>query len=61
MRNIAEKNKGGYYYIENVKKVSEWFILSISGLLSLLGENLSINVKVTNPNFNIVNFFAAEE
>lgn len=45
MRAIAETHKGGYYYIENVKKVSEWFVLSISGLLSAIGEDVRIRIK----------------
>lgn len=45
MRSIAETHKGGYYYIEDVKKVSEWFVLSISGLLSAIGEDLRIRIK----------------
>jgi len=45
MRHMAETHKGGYYYIEDVKKVSEWFVLSISGLLSAVGEELRIKIK----------------
>lgn len=48
MRAIAETHKGGYYYIENVKKVSEWFVLSISGLLSAIGEDVRIRIKQKN-------------
>jgi len=48
MRHIAETHKGGYYYIEDVKKVSEWFVLSISGLLSAVGEELRVKIKSKN-------------
>ncbi|KAL4481153.1 hypothetical protein ABPG72_015108 [Tetrahymena utriculariae] len=48
MRKIAETHKGGYYYIEDIKKVSEWFVLSISGLLSAVGEDVRIRIKTQN-------------
>jgi hypothetical protein len=61
MRKIAESNKGGYYYIENVKKVSEWLILSVSGLMCVLGENAIANLKIMDKNhFKFANFFVDE-
>lgn len=31
---------GNFYFIENLKKVSDWFILSLSGLLTVLAEKV---------------------
>ncbi len=34
--NIATIGEGGFYYIENLRKVNEYFILSISGYLNII-------------------------
>ena len=45
MKNISNLKNGGFYYIENLKKVSDWFILSLSGLLTVLGEKIEIRLR----------------
>lgn len=37
--------KGNFYFIEDLKKIDEWFILSLSGLLTVLAENIRICLK----------------
>jgi hypothetical protein len=38
MNNIANVKNGNFYYIEDVKKASEYFLLSMSGMLSIVAE-----------------------
>lgn len=45
MTRIAQLKGGSFYYIENLKTISEWFVLSLSGILTVLGDNVEITVN----------------
>ena len=42
MTKIAKLKNGNFYFIKELNKISEWFILSLSGLLTVLAENIEI-------------------
>lgn len=52
MTDIARFKEGNFYYIENLKKVSEWFVLSLSGLLTVCGEDVQITLKENKYKIN---------
>jgi hypothetical protein len=44
MNNIATYKNGNFYYIENVTKASEYFVLSLSGLLAIFAEKVCVKI-----------------
>ena len=44
MNSIAQKKNGNFNYIENINKASEYFVLSMSGMLSVAMERVKINL-----------------
>ena len=42
MRAIAQEKDGNFYFIQNLTKVDEYFVLSLSGLLSIIAEKIEI-------------------
>ena len=48
MNNISNLKNGSFTFIENIKKVSEHFILSLGGLLSVFAKNTILTVE-ENP------------
>lgn len=59
MLQIAKMKDGNFYFIENLKKVSDWFILSLSGLLTVLGEKIQIRLK-KQKNYEVSKYFGDE-
>ncbi|CAK91880.1 unnamed protein product (macronuclear) [Paramecium tetraurelia] len=45
MNQIAKYREGNFYYIDNINKASDYFILAMSGMLSIYAQNVSINLK----------------
>ena len=46
MRAIAQEKDGNFYFIQNLTKVDEYFVLSLSGLLSIIAEKIEIRLKL---------------
>lgn len=44
MRQIAKENNGNAYYIEKFDKVDEYFVLSLSGILTIVAKNIEISI-----------------
>jgi hypothetical protein len=42
MNNISAYKNGNFCYIENIEKASEYFVLSMSGMLSIFAQNIGI-------------------
>lgn len=47
MNTIAKYKEGNFYYIDNINKASDYFILAMSGMLSIYAENITITLKST--------------
>jgi hypothetical protein len=45
MRKIAKIGEGGFYYIEKLSQIQDYFILSLSGYLNILSQNIVIQVE----------------
>jgi uncharacterized protein YegL len=52
MRQIAKENNGNAYYIEKFDKVDEYFVLSLSGILTIVAKNVEITVNFLANNNN---------
>lgn len=50
MNNIANFKNGTFNFIENIEKASEYFVLSMSGLLSIFAENVEVFVEELKEN-----------
>jgi uncharacterized protein YegL len=46
MRAIAQEKDGNFYYIQDLTKVDEYFVLSLSGLLSIIAEKVEIRLSL---------------
>ena len=60
MAKIAQLQGGYFYYIEDLKKISEWFVLSLSGILTVLAENVEITVNAEPP-YDIMKRYGEEK
>lgn len=56
MNRIAKFRNGNFYFIENLDKVSEYFILAMSGMLSVFAEDINL-VLTTEKGCSIVKGF----
>ncbi|CAD8117924.1 unnamed protein product [Paramecium sonneborni] len=45
MNQIAKYREGNFYYIDNINKASDYFILAMSGMLSIYAQNVNINLQ----------------
>ncbi|CAD8106660.1 unnamed protein product [Paramecium primaurelia] len=45
MNQIAKYREGNFYYIDNINKASDYFILAMSGMLSIYAQNVIINLQ----------------
>ena len=48
MRDIAKLKDGNFYYVKDLTVVDECFVDALGGLMSVVGQNLRINVKCLN-------------
>lgn len=48
MNQIAKYKKGNFYFVEDINKIADYFILAMSGILSVYALNLEIVLKVEN-------------
>lgn len=46
MNSISQLKDGNFYYVEKLDQVDEMFTDALGGLFSVVGQNLSINVKI---------------
>lgn len=51
---------GNFYFIDDLKKVSDWFILSLSGLQTVLAEHIQIFFEQVNPQYFIKKFYGKD-
>lgn len=56
MRNIAKMTQGTFYYIKDFSEVSKYFLLAVSGFLSLFLEDITITMK-ERKGFEIVKVY----
>ena len=47
MSKISQQNSGNFYFVKDYSQISDWFILSLSGLLTVLGEQIEIMIRGT--------------
>ncbi|CAD8201589.1 unnamed protein product [Paramecium octaurelia] len=57
MNNIANLKGGQFVYIDNIQRVSEHFILAMSGMLSVKAKNVVLTVKQMNNVFKLAKIF----
>jgi len=48
LKKISETSNGLYFYVENVKTITDAFVDCIGGLLSTVAKNLEINIQSEN-------------
>jgi len=53
LNQIAKSKNGNFYFIENIIKVSDYFILAMSGMLSIYAQNINIQLS-TKDNCKII-------
>lgn len=61
MNEIAKIKNGNFYYIEEVKKIANWFILSLSGILSTLVQKCKIDFNILDKRFKITKNYGNED
>ena len=44
LNNIAQLKSGNFYFVQDLKSISDWFILSLSGLLSVVAESVQVSI-----------------
>ncbi|CAK94086.1 unnamed protein product (macronuclear) [Paramecium tetraurelia] len=57
MNNIANLKGGQFVYIDQIQRVSEHFILAMSGMLSVKAKNVILTVKQLNNEFKLSKIF----
>ncbi|KAI6646112.1 hypothetical protein LOD99_9463 [Oopsacas minuta] len=48
LEEISNQGNGAYYYIDSLEKVPESFASCLGGLLSTVGQNITMTVEITN-------------
>ena len=60
MNRLANIRDGSFFYVENYKKVSEYFVTVLGGCISVISKNVKINIKLCNPFCEIIKVFGEE-
>ena len=60
MNRLANIRDGSFFYVENYKKVSEYFVTVLGGYISVISKNVKINIKLCNPFCEIIKVFGEE-
>ena len=60
MDRLANIRDGSFFYVENYKKVSEYFVTVLGGCVSVISKNVKINIKLCNPVNEIIKVFGEE-
>jgi Mg-chelatase subunit ChlD len=60
MNRLANIRDGSFFYVEDYKKVSEYFVTVLGGVVSVISKNVKINVKLLNPSCEIIKIFGED-
>ena len=60
MNKLANIRDGSFFYVEDYKKVSEYFVTVLGGCISVISKNVKINIKLCNAFCEIVKVFGEE-
>ena len=60
MNRLANIRDGSFFYVENYKKVSEYFVTVLGACVSVISKNVKINIKLCSPLHEIIKVFGEE-
>ena len=60
MNGLANLRDGSFFYVEDYKKVAEYFVTVLGGCVSIISKNVKINIKLLNENCTIKKVFGMD-
>ena len=60
MNGLANLRDGSFFYVEDYKKVAEYFVTVLGGCVSIISKNVKINIKLLDENCQIKKVFGAD-
>ena len=60
MNRLANIRDGSFFYVEDYKKVSEYFVTVLGGVVSVISKNVKINIKLLNSSCEIIKVFGED-
>ncbi len=60
MNRLANIRDGSFFYVEDYKKVSEYFVTVLGGVVSVISTNVKIDVKLLNSSCEIIKVFGED-
>ena len=60
MNGLANLRDGSFFYVEDYKKVAEYFVTVLGGCVSIISKNVKINIKLLNENCTIKKVFGVD-
>ena len=60
MNGLANLGDGSFFFVEDYKKVAEYFVTVLGGCVSIISKNVKINIKLLDENCQIKKVFGAD-
>ena len=60
MNGLANLGDGSFFYVEDYKKVAEYFVTVLGGCVSIISKNVKINIKLLNEHCQIAKVFGVD-
>ena len=61
MNRLANLRDGSFFYVQDYKKVSEYFVTVLGGCVSVISKNVKVAIKILNEHCRIVKVFGAKD
>ena len=60
MNTLANLRDGAFFYVQNYKKVSEYFVTVLAGCVSIISKNVKVSIKILNEHCQIMKIFGVK-
>ena len=60
MNGLANLRDGSFFFVQDYKKVAEYFVTVLGGCVSIISKNVKINIKLLDENCQIKKVFGAD-
>jgi hypothetical protein len=60
MNKLASIRDGSFFYVENYKKITEYFVSVLGGCISAISQKVDLNLQILNNNCKIMKVFGED-
>ena len=60
MNKLATVRDGSFFYVDNYRKISEYFVSVLGGCISVISRKVDLNLQILNNNCKIIKVFGED-